>query len=111
MLLFLALLTNYSQGQEEDKAVSFLNGNSYLRLAEGYKLSYVGGLVDMLLISVEMYFPEIFPYLEETIKDMSGQQVKAIFDKYLEEYPEERHYSAASIFFGVIMKMVNENIN
>jgi len=79
----------------------------YLRLAEGYKLSYVGGLVDMLLISVEMYFPEIFPYLEETIKDMSGQQVKAIFDKYLEEYPEERHYSAASIFFGVIMKMVN----
>jgi len=33
MLLFLALLTNYSQGQEEDKAVGFLNGNSYLRLA------------------------------------------------------------------------------
>jgi len=111
MLLFLALLTNYSQGQEEEKTVSFLTGNSYLRLDEGHKLSYVGGLVDMLLISVEMYIPELLPYLEETIKDMSGQQIKAIFDKYLEEYPEEWHYSAASIFFAVIMEMVNENIN
>ena len=110
MLLFLALLTNYSQGQEEERTVIFLTGNSYLSLAEGYKISYVGGLTDMLLISVEMYIPELLPYLEETINGMSGQQIKAIFDKYLEEYPEKWHYSAASTFFAVIMKIVNKNI-
>ena len=42
MLLFLALLTNYSQGQEKEKSSgNFINGNDYLSLAEENKLFYV----------------------------------------------------------------------
>ena len=110
MLLFLALLTSFSQGQEEERTVSFLTGNGYLRLAEENKIFYVGGLTDMLLASVSLYVPELYPYLEETIRNMSGQQIKAIFDKYLEEDPKEWHCSAGSLFFAAIMNIVNENI-
>lgn len=109
MLLFLALLPSFSQGQEEIIGW-FLTGNSYLNLSEEFKLSYVGGLTDMLSEATSLYVPELYPYLYETIQGMSGIQLMAIFDKYLEEYPEERHFSAASIFYVAIMEIVNENI-
>ena len=113
VLLFLVLLTSFSQGQEEEQTVkipSFIFGNNYLELSEPNKASYVAGLMDMTYYQTYYYDYELYSAIFDTISDMTGIQIKAIFDKYLEEHPEEWHMVAASIFVSAIMEIVNKNI-
>jgi len=111
LLLFSMLLIDYGYPQEEEKKVvsSFLSGNDYLDLADAYKIFYVIGLLDMWSYVAYSDLPEIYPIFRRKIKNMSMQQVEAIFDKYLEEHPEEWHFSAASIFTGAIMEIIFDN--
>ena len=51
---------------------------------------------------------EEFPALKEATKIMTAGQIKAIFDKYLEEHPEDWHCTAASIFCLAILEIVGE---
>ena len=39
---------------------------------------------------------------------MTAGQIQAIFDKYLEEHPEEWHHNAASLFWAAIIEIVEE---
>jgi len=111
LLLFSILLIDYSYVQEEEKegVSSFLSGNDYLDLADAYKIFYVIGLLDMWSYVAYSELPEIYPIFRRKFKDMSMQQVEAIFDRYLEEHPEEWHLSAASIFTGAIMEIILDN--
>ena len=112
VLLFLILLTNGLQGQEKGNGIlTWLSGNKYLNMPEESKLFYIGGLLDMFLFQTNRYDPELYSNIEMAIKNMEVKQIKAIFDKYLEEHPESWHTSAASSLWVAIMEIVNENIN
>lgn len=109
-LLFFSLLINYSQGQEEENGIlTFIDGNAYLEMSLEWKVFYVYGLMDMLLFRTFLCDPELYFDIEKAVKDMKIQQTKAIFDKYLEEHPEEWHNSAASNFWVAIMEIVRGN--
>ncbi|MBE3128416.1 MAG: hypothetical protein IMZ60_01925 [Actinobacteria bacterium] len=109
VLLFLALLTNYSQGEEKIQVSYYLKGNDYLKMSEEIKSAYVMGLIDMLLNQTRFYDSEDYSNLNEATNDMNIGQIKAIFDKYLEEHPEIWHLVASSLFWTAIMEIVGEN--
>lgn len=107
VLLFLILLTNGLQGQEKENGVlTWLTGNKYLNMPEEVKPFYVGGLMDMFLFQINQYDPELYFDIKMAVKNMEIKQTKAIFDKYLEEHPEEWHNNAASSFCVAMMKIV-----
>jgi hypothetical protein len=108
MLLFLVLLTNYSQGEEKEQVACYIKGNDYLKLAEEYKIFYVMGLIDMLWNQTWFYSSKDYSDLNKATIDMTGGQIQAIFDKYLEEHPERWHMTAASLFWTAISEIVNE---
>ena len=113
LLLFSLLLIDYGylQGEEKERIaiLAFVSGNDYLEYTENNKLNYIEGLVDMLFCQTCVCDPELYSNLEETTKDMTAGQIKAIFDRYLEEHPESWHTNAASIFYAAIMEIVGEN--
>jgi len=111
VILFLALLTNYSQGQEKEKGqiVGFVTGNKYLTYNDNSKLAYVMGLSDMFHALTKVYgFSKLYSDIAKVTINMTAGQTKAIFDKYLEEHPEDWHYNAASTFRLAIMEIVNK---
>lgn len=111
VLLFLILLTNGLQGQEKGNGIlTWLTGNKYLNMPEEVKSFYVGGLLDMFFFQTNRYDPELYFDIEIAVKNMEVKQTKAVFDKYLEEHPEEWHHSAASSFWVAIMEIVAETI-
>jgi len=109
MLLFLALLTNYSQGEEKIQISCYLKENDYLKMSEEIKGAYVMGLIDMLLNLTWFYNSEEYSNINEATNDMNIGQIRAIFDKYLEEHPERWHLVASSLFWTAIMEIVLEN--
>ena len=111
LLLFSILFIDHSYLQEEEKkqgeCLAFINGNKYLELSEIYRIDYILGLVDMWWYLHNFHYSEIYQIIKEEMEDMTGEQVKKIFEKYLEEHPEKLHYSAAYLFeeaiFGALM--------
>ena len=112
LLLFAILLIDYGYLQEEEKkqgeVLAFLAGNKYLEDTETNKIVYTTGLIDMLYWQTYTYNPELYLNLRETTKNMTGGQIKAIFERYLEKHPEEWHWGAASLFSEAIMEIVYE---
>jgi len=104
LLLFSILLIDYSYLQEKEKKelLVFSSVNKYLEHTDNGKMCYVKGLFDMYSYLVSCYFPEL--YYETIVKfnNMTPLQLKAIFDKYLEEHPEEWHFPVAEIFHKAI---------
>jgi len=105
-LLFFSLLINYSQGQEKKEISGFANGNKYLNLTEIEKMGYLKGLMDMLLQRTSYCDPELYSDINDKTKDMTLGQIRAIFDKYLEEHPEKWHQGAAGLFWNAIMGLI-----
>ncbi|MBA7561390.1 hypothetical protein ES695_00630 [Candidatus Atribacteria bacterium 1244-E10-H5-B2] len=108
VLLFLVLQTIGLQGEEKERItiLAFVSGNRYLGYTEINKLNYTEGLMDMLFCQTYVFNPELYSNLEETTKDMTAGQIKAIFYRYLEEHPEEWHNGAASMFHSAITEIV-----
>ena len=99
LLLFSMLLIDYSYLQEKGiQVIGIFSGNEYLALTDNDKLFYTIGLFDMWSGLTYLFTPEDYPDIKSKIENMSGSQVKAIFDKFLEEHPENWHLSAATIF-------------
>jgi len=97
MLLFGQV--GYLNAQEENTGLlGFNTGNKYLELPEHDRLIYVIGLIDMFWYMYSFAFPNIYEDIRARMKDMTGEQIKKIFDKYLEEHPEKLHFSAAQLF-------------
>ena len=108
VLLFLVSQTIYLQGEEKEgiTVLAFTSGNTYLGSTENDKSFYVRGLADMLFCEVYKYRSELYSYLEIKTEDMTVGQIKAIFDKYLEEHPEDWHLAAASLFNSAINELL-----
>jgi len=111
LLLFSILLIDYSYLQEKEKGETtyFFTGNEYLDLTDAYKVFYVTGLFDMWSYVSRSEMPGIYPIFRTKMENIKMQQVKAIFDKYLEEHPEIWHFTAASIFNEAIMEIILDN--
>ena len=105
LLLFSMLLIDYGYLQEaENKGTyTFITGNKYLLdIPDEQKGAYVIGLLDMYAYLTHYFDSESYSKFREKIDRMTGKQILAIFDKYLEEHPEEWHLSGASIFYRAI---------
>lgn len=61
----------------------------------------------MLYGQTNLYYQKLYSDIKKGTKGMTAGQIKAIFDKYLEEHPESWHFPAASIFWIAIMEIVN----
>jgi hypothetical protein len=104
-LLILMLLINYGYLQEVEKKeiYTFITGNKYLLdIPDGQKGAYVMGLLDMYSYLTYYFDSESYPDFRGKIERMTGIQIAAIFDNYLEEHPEEWHFSGAMIFYSAI---------
>lgn len=111
LLLLLSLfLINYSYLQEEEKRGIdyYILINDYLESSEDEKLFYVMGLMDMLFYQKYTSNYELYYDICRTTDNMKVRQLKAIFDKYIEEHPEKWHFPASLIFNEVIMEIVYE---
>ncbi|GAH02274.1 unnamed protein product [marine sediment metagenome] len=60
------------------------------------------GLLDMYSYLTYYFDSESYPDFRGKIERMTGIQIVAIFDNYLEEHPEEWHFSGALIFYSAI---------
>jgi len=113
MMLFLVLLLLFSALpihaiKQTGEVKAFNDGNRYLELTEIQKLSYVVGLMDMLFEISQKEWPEYYADLVLKIKDMKQRQLMSIFNKFLEEHPEDWHFSAAYLFDFAIREIVYE---
>lgn len=62
----------------------------------------------MLFQQTLQYSPIMNLLFKAVTKDMILGQIKAIFDKYLEERPEVWHKGAAGLFYNALMENNNE---
>ena len=108
LLLFSIFLINYSYLQEEEKEGIdyYILANDYLELSEENKLFYVMGLIDMVFFQIYSYDFELYSDITKATDGMNAKQIKAIFDKYIEEHPKKWHFPASLIFNDVIMEIV-----
>jgi flagellar basal body-associated protein FliL len=83
-------------------ATVFFSGNKYMKFSENEKLHYVAGLSDMTDILLKTLNPEKYQEFKEITKNVTLGQIVKIFDKFLEENPEELHHSTSSLFFAAI---------
>jgi len=108
LLLFSILLIDYGylQGEEKEGVDYYILVNNYLESSEENKLFYVMGLMDMLFYQKYTSNPELYSDICKTTDDMKARQIKAIFDKYIEEHPEKWHFPASMVFYVAIMDIV-----
>ena len=109
VLLFSILLIDYSYLQEEEKIACWTSGNKYLKMTEENKLYYVAGLIDMLFRFTFYNNKTLYSVLSEKTNEMTAGQIRAIFDKYLEEHPEKWHMTASGLFYTATMEIVLDN--
>ena len=112
LLLFSILLIDYSYLQEKGKeegVLAFITGNKYLEMSDSsVRMFYVYGLADMYSYFIFRYYPENYSDFIGKIGHMTVQQITAIFDKYVEEHPEEWHFPAANIFDNVMREILEK---
>jgi len=109
VLLFSILLVDYSYLKEEEKVGIdyYVLVNNYLESSEENKLFYVMGLIDMVFCQTYHYDFELCSDINKATDGMNAKQIKAIFDKYIEEHPEKWHFPA-SLIFNEAMEIVYE---
>ena len=89
-----AITANDARAQRQEKGISYLSGNELHMLCKNPEdvtqlacLHYILGMNDAFVAAA---WPSCVP------KSVTGNQIKAIVTKYLDENSEERHHSAAS---------------
>jgi hypothetical protein len=88
--------------REEDIVFSYVKGNSYLEESEDMKMVYVTGLIDMLYYILYRLQPEVYKEYLKVIGEFRNKQIMEIYDKYLENHPEELDYICADSFMSTI---------
>jgi hypothetical protein len=99
-----------SSGLEKTDEVlkAYYDGNRYLILSENKKLSYVAGLIDMYFSLTQALVPEGYADIVLKTEAMSLGQLTSIFNKFLEEHPEDWHFSAAYLFSSAMVEVFYE---
>ena len=107
MILVIALLLTVAIPVSANEILlSFQDGNEYLELSESEKLFYVEGLADMLGFLFYLYDIEKHKKLVDKMENIRCDQMVKIYNKYLEEHPEDLHYMAAYTYFEAINEII-----
>lgn len=106
LVIMIVLVSVNILSTQEQGVLGYISGNKYLELLENDKMVYVCGLTDMWWQMHYDNFPEFYQVIKEKMKDMTGAQIKKIFEKYLEEHPEKLHLGAAGLFNTAIIEKV-----
>lgn len=108
MILVSFILANLSEAEEQDQegVLCFFKANEYLEFPEEFRQSYVAGLMDSAYVCLWAFEYEKYQKYRELTRDMTVEQLWKIFDKYLEEHPEELHYSAGACFLNALDEIV-----
>jgi len=105
LIIFLVLPIN---AKVERKLFAHYNGNIYLKFNKTEKLHYIGGLIDMFYYLTSKEHPAYYAYFVSETENMTAEQIRAIFDKYLEEHPEDRHFPCSYLFCEAITELLFE---
>ena len=113
IIFFLVLLLLFSilpitASEKESQVRCFCKGNDYLTLEESQKYFMVVGLYDMLAYYLHEEYPEIYLDFDLKTSEMTLKQIKAIFNKFLEEHPEVWHNVIADLFVGAMREFINK---
>ena len=87
---------------------AFKVGKDYLQLSETRRMDYISGLCGMYFYMMSVTFPEKYQHMREKMKNISPEQIKEIFEKYLEDHPEQLHCGTASLFKQAIYTVIKE---
>lgn len=80
-------------------SLGYVTGNDYLKLDENSRLSWLVGAMDGIMAESAMIEKDSKgPWLGRCINGLDTQQIKAIFEKELNNNPEGWHAPAAFIF-------------
>ena len=110
ILLIIVLLLMVVTSVSANKILfAFVSGNEYIKYSVQSKIDYVEGLMDMTATLTQYYDPEEYLKILEVTEKMTCGQIVKIFNKYLEENPEELHYAAAVCFLNAIYEIVHKN--
>jgi hypothetical protein len=108
LILLIIILVLPINAKVEGKLFAHCNGNVYLKLNKTDKCAYVVGLIDMLYHLMNKDYPAYYNYLVSRTENMTPEQTMAIFDKYLEEHPEEWHFPCSYLFCEAINEFLIE---
>jgi len=115
LLLFTILLIDYGylqEKEEEEGPIAFITGNKYLEMPDSsLRMLYVYGLSDMYSYVLFQEYPETYSAFIGKFRHMTIQQITALFDKYLEEHPEQWHFAAANIFDEAMTEIIEAEGN
>lgn len=81
----------------------FFTASGFRELAQSTKQIYSMGLIDGILLA-PLYGAdkEKMVVLESCIEGMSGDQIAAIFDKYIQDHPERWHGNMHAVGFSAM---------
>ena len=108
IILLLVSVSLINASEKENRVICFYKGNDYLTLEESQKYFFIIGLYDMCAYYLHAEYPEM--YLDFALKsdEIAPKQLVAIFDKFLEEHPEEWHNAIADLFVGAMIEFLNK---
>jgi len=107
IILFLSQV-GYLNAQDQEGVFSFVSGNQYIEFSELGKKMYVAGMIDILYLTFWTLNPEKYQEYIKEMKNMPLLQITKIFDKYLEDHPEELHNAAGGSFLSALNEMIYE---
>lgn len=105
----LLLISSHSQSQEVTIQNGFITGNTFRAMEETSKNVYVVGLLDGMFLAPLYGAPESkLDNLASCTVGMTGQQLVAIFNKYLANNPERWHSSMHTIGYAAMHEDCNK---
>lgn len=94
-----------SQSQEVYIKNGYLTGNTFRAMDEASKNVYAVGLIDGMFLAPMFGAPEIkLNNLASCTVGMTGQQIVAIFNKYLSDNPERWNQSMHTIGYAAMFR-------
>lgn len=79
-------------------SLGYVTGNDYIKMKGNDKSAWLVGAIDGIIAESISNSRETTPWLSSCIAQHELNQIKAIFEKELDENPESRHAPAAFIF-------------
>jgi len=108
LIMLILVMVSYMNAQELTGPLTATTGNDYMQFKEYEKYMYVRGMMDVCYALLHYYDSEFYQKYEEKLQYMTIIQINRIFDRYLEENPDEWHQSAAVCFLWALEEIIFE---
>ena len=97
--LFLLLMFSSASIAEGGITLGYVTGNSYLKLSESERTSWVIGTMDGIMAESALTTKDLKgPWFGRCIQGLPVSQIKAMFEQELQSHPDSWHAPAAFAF-------------